>query len=185
MGEKGYFLTEDDLKKVAILASNEAVNAYRQEQKKTESKRLNEKVMVTKKKLASYRRVKASLNETEEFTEDEKIELRWQFIEDLMGSAFEVMARSEDTIRSLENKRKRDFFEIQSIDKAMNLYRKEAERSASEEFKRRYREVMAKYIDEDEKTVAEIAEMECITEKTVYKDLGIACKIVATYLLGM
>lgn len=44
---------------------------------------------------------------------------------------------------------------------------------------------MARYIEEEEKTVAEIAEMEGITEKTVYKDLGIACKIVATYLLGM
>lgn len=184
MGEKRYLLTQEDLNRVAALASKEAVAAYKAEQKKTETRRSNEKVSVTKKKLASYRRVKASLVETEEFTEDEKIEYRWKFVEDLMGSASE-MVKSENTILSIEKKRKRDRFEIQSIDRAMELYAAEAERSASEEFKRRYREVMAKYIEEEEKTVAEIAEMEGITEKTVYKDLGIACKIVATYLLGM
>lgn len=185
MSEKRYLLTQEDLNRVAVLASKEAVAAYKAEKKRTETRRSNEKVSVTKKKLASYRRVKASLTETEEFTEDEKIEYRWKFVEDLMGAANEVMAKSEDTILSIEKKRKRDRFEIQSIDRAMKLYAAEAERSASEEFKRRYREVMAKYIEEEEKTVAEIAEMEGITEKTVYKDLGIACKIVATYLLGM
>ena len=34
-------------------------------------------------------------------------------------------------------------------------------------------------------TVPEIAAAENVSEKTVYKDIGIACKIVAVYLLGM
>ena len=46
-------------------------------------------------------------------------------------------------------------------------------------------ESKAKYIAKEEKSVAEIAEIESIKEKTVYKDLGIACKIIATYLFGM
>ena len=41
------------------------------------------------------------------------------------------------------------------------------------------------YIAEEETTVLEIAEKENISEKTVYKDLGIASGIVAVYLLGM
>ena len=185
MGETKYVLTQKDLDRLAALASEKGVAAYKAECRRAESKRANEKTTITKKKLASYRRVKASLKETEEFTEDEKIELRWRFVEDLMGTATEVLSRSEDTIISIEKKRKQDLFEIQSIERAMGLYKAEADRSKSEEFRRRYREVMAKYIDEQEKTVAEIAEEEGITEKTVYKDLGIACKIVATYLLGM
>ncbi|MBQ6091338.1 MAG: MerR family transcriptional regulator [Lachnospiraceae bacterium] len=185
MGERRYELTQEDLNRIAVLASKEAIAAYKAEIKKSETKRSNEKISVTKKKLASYRRVKASLVETEEFTEEEKIDLRWKFVEDLMGSAQEVMRKSEDTILSIEKKRKRDRFEIQSIDRAMQLYAAEAERNTSEEFKRRYREIMARYIDDNEKSITEIAEEESITEKTVYKDLGIACKIVATYLLGM
>ena len=81
--------------------------------------------------------------------------------------------------------RKRDSFEIQSIDKAMALYKKEADNSSSEEAKRRYRELHAMYIDDEAHDVKEIAEMENISEKIVYRDIGIACKILAVYLLGM
>lgn len=141
--------------------------------------------LITKKKLQSYRRVKASLAETEEFTEDEKIELRWAFVRDLMGSGLDVVEKADNRIRSVENKRKRDSFEIQSIDKAMALYKKEADNSSSEEAKRRYRELHAMYIDDEAHDVKEIAEMENISEKIVYRDIGIACKILAVYLLGM
>lgn len=57
--------------------------------------------------------------------------------------------------------------------------------SSSEEAKRRYRELHAMYIDDEAHDVKEIAEMENISEKIVYRDIGIACKILAVYLLGM
>ena len=41
------------------------------------------------------------------------------------------------------------------------------------------------YIADEAKSVKEIAETENISEKIVYRDLGIACKIIAVYLLGM
>ena len=41
------------------------------------------------------------------------------------------------------------------------------------------------YIAEEEKTVAQIASEGCVSEKTVYKDIGNACKIIAVYLLGV
>ena len=40
------------------------------------------------------------------------------------------------------------------------------------------------YLDEKHYTVQEISEVENISDKTVYKDIGIACGIVAIYLLG-
>ena len=43
----------------------------------------------------------------------------------------------------------------------------------------------AMYIDDEAHDVKEIAEMENISEKIVYRDIGIACKILAVYLLGM
>ncbi len=185
MGEIRYFLTQEDLNTVAALAGREAVAAYKEEYLREERKRANEKVSITRKKLASYRRVKASIEDTGEFTEDEKMEYRWKFLEDLMGSIQNIVTRTESAVVSLEKKKRRDKFEIQSIDKALELYKAEAERSTSAEFKRRYRELIGKYINEPEMSVAEIAEKECVTEKTVYKDLGIACGIVAAYLLGM
>lgn len=185
MKEARYSLTQEQLNDLAAIAADRAVEAYRSEEQKTQKRKDNENVRITKKKLQSYRRVKASLAETEEFTEDEKIELRWAFVRDLMGSGLDVVEKADNRIRSIENKRKRDSFEIQSIDKAMALYKKEADNSSSEEAKRRYRELYAMYIDDEVHDVKEIAEMENISEKIVYRDIGIACKILAVYLLGM
>ena len=56
--------------------------------------------------------------------------------------------------------------------------------AVGEEAKRRYRELSMMYLDEKPYTVQEISEVENISDKTVYKDIGIACGIVAIYLLG-
>lgn len=185
MKEPKYSVTQEQLNSIAAIAAEKAVEAYRSEEKKTQKRRDNENVRIAKKKLQSYRRVKASLVETEEFTEDEKIELRWEFIKDLMGSGLDYVDKADNRIKSVENKRKRDSFEIQTIDRAMELYKREVDNSSSEEAKRRYRELYAMYIDDEVLTVKEIAEIENISEKIVYRDLGIACKILAVYLLGM
>ena len=41
------------------------------------------------------------------------------------------------------------------------------------------------YLEDREYSVQEISMVENISEKTVYKDLGIACGILAVYLLGI
>ena len=162
MKELRYSLTEEQLNKIACIAAEKAIEAYRLEDVKAKKRLENQSIHITKNKLKSYRRVKASLVETEEFTEYEKIELRWEFIKDLMGSGLDVIEKSENRIKSFEAKRKRDLFEIQSIDKALSMY-----------------------IDDKIYSIAEIAETENISEKIVYRDLGIACKIISVYLIGM
>lgn len=185
MKEPKYSLTQEQLNSIAAIAADKAVEAYRSEEQKTQKRRDNENVRVTKRKLQSYRRVKASLAETEAFTEDEKIELRWAFVNDLMGCDFTGILRADDRIKAIENKRKRDSFEIYIIDRAMSLYKAEVEKSSNEEARRRYRVICAMYITDEPMTVEEIAEIENVSEKTVYRDIGLACKIIAVYLLGM
>lgn len=107
MKEARYSLTQEQLNDLAAIAADRAVEAYRSEEQKTQKRKDNENVRITKKKLQSYRRVKASLAETEEFTEDEKIELRWAFVRDLMGSGLDVVEKADNRIRSVENKRKK------------------------------------------------------------------------------
>ena len=65
------------------------------------------------------------------------------------------------------------------------MYREECEKSEIEEVMRRYRELSMMYLEDNPYTVQEIAEIENVSDKTVYKDLGIACGIVAVYLLGI
>lgn len=135
--------------------------------------------------LSSYRRIKATLSDEAEFTEEEKVELRWKFLQDLMGSARETVSKSERVVQDGEKRRQEDLYCIHRIEKATEMYREECEKSGSEEAKRRYRELSMMYLEEREYTVQEISQMEKVSDKTVYKDLGIACGIISVYLLGI
>lgn len=182
-----YVLTQEQINQIVAMAGKEAVQIFRAEWVKTEKKRAREenKVKKTKKMLNSYRRIKATLSDEAEFTEEEKVELRWKFIQDLMGNTRETVSKSERVIRDEEKRRQEDLYCIYCIEKAIDMYRKECEMSGSEEAKRRYRELRMMYLDENQYSVQEISMVENVSEKTVYKDLGIACGIVAVYLLGM
>lgn len=182
-----YVLTQEQINQIAAVAGEEAVKRFRAEQVKSDKKRAREenKVKKTKKMLSSYRRIKATLSDEAEFTEEEQIELRWKFIQDLMGSVRETVSRSERTIKDEEKRRQEDLYCIYRIEKATEMYREECEKSGSEEAKRRYRELSMMYLEEKQYSVREISEVENVSDKTVYKDLGIACGIVAVYLLGI
>lgn len=182
-----YVLTQEQINQIAAIAGKEAVHTFRSEQVKAEKRRGKEenKVKKTKKMLSSYRRIKATLSDEAEFTEEEQIELRWKFIQDLMGSVKETISKSERAIQNGEKRRQEDLYCIYCIEKATEMYREECERSGSEEAKRRYRELSMMYLDEKAYSVQEISEVEKVSDKTVYKDLGIACGIVAVYLLGI
>lgn len=182
-----YVLTQEQINQIAAIAGKEAVHTFRSEQVKAEKRRGREenKVKKTKKMLSSYRRIKATLSDEAEFTEEEQIELRWKFIQDLMGSVKETISKSERAIQDGEKRRQEDLYCIYRIEKATEMYREECERSGSEEAERRYRELSMMYLDEKTYSVQEISEVEKVSDKTVYKDLGIACGIVAVYLLGI
>ena len=76
-------------------------------------------------------------------------------------------------------------YAIYRIESAVRLYCEECKISKSEEEKRRYRAMAALYIDEEPKSVQEIARIENVSEKTVYRDIGIAVKIMSIYLYGI
>ena len=132
---KKYILSQDQLNQIAAIASRAGVKAYKDEQAKNEKNksRNEDKVRRTKKMLSSYRRMKATLSDEREFTEAEKIELRWRFIEDLMGNSNELVSKSETVIIDQEKKRQENLYCIQSIENAIRLYQEECEKSSSEE----------------------------------------------------
>ncbi len=182
-----YVMTQEQINQIAAISGKEAVKMFRAEQVKAERKRAKEedKVKKTKRMLSSYRRIKATMSEEAEFTEEEQIELRWKFIQDLMENVKDTVGKAERTIKDTEKRRQEDMYCVYRIEKATEMYREECEKSGSEEAMRRYRELSMKYLEEKEYTVQEIVEIENVSDKTVYKDLGIACGIVAVYLLGI
>ena len=184
---KLYAITQEQIDKITATASKVAVDAYKRERTKEDKKKEREenKVKKTKKLLGSYRRIKAILSDGEKFSAEEQIEIRWKFIEDLMGNSKEIAGKSERTIKDAERKREEDLYCAFRIEKAVEMYREECEKIGSEEAKRRYRELNMMYLSDTHYTVQEISEIENISDKTIYKDLGIACSIVAIYLWGV
>ena len=63
-----YLLTEEQITKIVDASVSKAIESYRTEQKKVFQRKENENSRITKRKLQAYRRVKASLKETEEFS---------------------------------------------------------------------------------------------------------------------
>lgn len=172
---------EDRLTKREIAIVKEAVNAYRKEL--VDEERNMEKLLTSsiRKKIVNYRRTKEKLANEAKLTKEEERELRYECIKDLMGNIDQQITRSERLIQKNEEKRRKDLFELQRLEKAIELFKKECDESASKEDKRRCRELCALYIDDNKKSVSQIAEEEMVSDKTVYKDIGIACKILAVY----
>jgi hypothetical protein len=171
----------------AEIGGQEALKVFRKEQETEEKRRemKEDKVRKTKKLLRSYRRFKAAMSCEDEFTIPEKIELRWKFIEDLMMSREAGVSRSERAISDSEKKRQENLYCVHSLDRAIEMYRDECEKTGSEEAKRRYRELKMMYLEKEHYSVQEIAKIEKVSDKTVYKDLGIASGIVSVYLFGI
>lgn len=182
-----FVLTQEQINEIATISGKEALRAFREEQRREERKRIreNDKVKQTKKMLGSYRRLKAKLSEEVEFTEEEQIELRWKFLQDLMGNVKDTMSQSERVIKDTEKCRQEDLYCIYRLEKAIEMYQNECEKSGNEEMQRRYRELSMMYLQEKQYTIQEIARLENISDKTIYRDLGIACGIVAVYLFGV
>lgn len=76
-GEAIFPLTQEQINQIAAIGAKEGVRAYKEEQKKEERRRKKEdsKVRKTKKLLSSYRRIKATLSDGEQFTPEEQAEL--------------------------------------------------------------------------------------------------------------
>ena len=65
------------------------------------------------------------------------------------------------------------------------MYRSECEKNASLEGERGLRALEMIYTLEDTWDVKKVAEVEKVSEKTIYKDMKIACKGLSYYIFGL
>lgn len=174
--------TQEDLLFIAEAAAKKTVDAIEQMNRRNAKK--NDPVQAAKRMLAGYRRLKIAQREDIEISEAEGMELRWQYLVDLMGAP-DRRSITEDAAYAREKKLLYNQYKIRQIEAAVDMYRKECENSGSDAAMRRYREIYMTYIDEKAYTIQEIAEIENVSDKAVYKDLGIACRSLADYLSAL
>lgn len=178
-------LPEELLTMVAQIASNTAIEYYKGEIAKADKDKKKRRINDTKRQLAAYRRIKSQLEDEGVFTEEEKAEYRWEFVKDLMGNTKDYTSKSERIIKEEERIRQENMYALYRIENAMKLYKEECEKSPYEEDIRRYRIIEALHISDEPMTVQELAKQENVSEKTIYRDMGIAYKIIAIYLYGI
>lgn len=164
-------------------AADACIKVVEAERLKKEKNDADNRLQVTKEMLKNYRREKLLLGDEESFTDEEKAEKRWEFLEDLIGKPL-----SDDKLTSsipeYEHKRKERRYSIWLVDNAIRLYETEAYNYGTEVDIRRFRVLRSMYIDEERMQASELAEEYGVSEKAIYKDLGIATKIVMVYLFG-
>lgn len=166
-----------DVAEIARVAVAEYEQAESKKRKDVEKRYIG----YTRKALEGFRALKASIADEKSLTIDEMDYKRFEFLKDLMDP------REIQTTKKFEGEAKirvENRFYVKKLERALSYVKKEIEASGSEEMERKYRVVMAMYIDKKRLTPKEIAEKESINERTVYKDVTAICKVLSIYLYG-
>lgn len=176
-----------ELEAIVRLASETAVESYRKElerQQEADGKARKERhhrvVNSAKMLLKNYRRFKkmtvSSVYGKETSTNETLVEL----LELMQG----IYRSGELEVVSIKDRVARTELMIEHIDAMLEVYKKDCNRSP--EGQRRYRVIYWMYLSEDEsKTAEDIAEMENVVVRTVFRDIKTAYEELAVLFFGI
>lgn len=176
-----------ELEAIVRLASETAVESYRKElerQQEQDGKARRERhhrvVNSAKMLLKNYRRFKkmtvSSVYGKDTSTNETLVEL----LELMQG----IYRSGELEVVSIKDRVARTELMIEHIDAMLEVYKKDCNRSP--EGQRRYRVIYWMYLSEDEsKTAEDIAEMENVVARTVFRDIKTAYEELAVLFFGI
>lgn len=181
---KTYTIRQDELEALIDRAAEAGVQAYKKAESKARDKNVNRNLHNTKKLLESYRSLKNDLQHSDYEAPEAQLELRFKCVEDLMNPG----ETSTDNLMAKEIERlQENAWRKRQIERALDLLKEDCEsRKLKEpEAMRKYRIIMALYIQDDPVDVLTLADMEAVTERTVYRDVSDACKMLTPYLFSI
>lgn len=88
-------------------------------------------------------------------------------------------------IESIKKSQQRTLIILRHIDEMLKYYRIACEQSGKEEEMRCYRIIMATYITDERKTAEEVATVENVEKRTVYKNITMAVKTLSSLIFGV
>lgn len=111
-------------------------------------------------------------------------------VEQLDESVFDIldlMQRHESNVfvDSIKNSVARTVTVVNHIDTMLGLYRVYCDGSSKPEDARRWRVIQGRYIDEQEKTVLDLADQENVADRTIRRDIEEACEHLAALFFGI
>lgn len=177
-----YAITQEMIDDLIKKATKAGIEAYTKKETKAKEKKDRAIVGKVRKILETYRTLNNDLLHSDYETEYAQKELRFKCVEDLMSPGEthtdDIMAREIERLR-------RNAWSKRQIERAIDLLEEDCRREGISEAMRKYRVIMALYIDDEKMSYEEIAEQENVVERTVYKDAAEACKMMAPYLLNI
>ncbi len=175
-------MTERDLETIseisARIGAEKALEAFVGQEEKSKDEYVKRKIKRTKNMLDAYHKVKRQVKDDDGFTKEEQAAMYFQFLKDLMESPEKNETNTERIINDEYRHRQENVYVLESIDRALECYRKDAEELGTAEDQRRVRVIECAFID-SRMSKTEIAEKENVSEKTVDRDMNSALKEMA------
>lgn len=104
---------------------------------------------------------------------------------DILDGLDDGMLNDNLYVEGIKKSQQRTIIILNHVEEMLRYYRIACEQSGKEEEMRRYRVIMAMYIDDDKMTAQDIAEKENIEGRTVYKDITNAIKPLSALIFGI
>lgn len=104
---------------------------------------------------------------------------------DILDGLDEAALSDNLYVEGIKKSQQRTIIILNHVDDMLRYYQISCERSGKEEEMRRYRTIMAMYIDEEKLTAQQIAEKENVEARTVYKDITNAVKPLSALIFGI
>jgi hypothetical protein len=186
-------ITQTDIIRIAAEAGAKAgVEAYNKQIHKAQAERVDRRLRNTKLLLRNYRMFKGHCGSAVyELKHGENSFMGYeaqegQPEEDLYDILDEINnGDSEYFVESIKKSVARTAIIVKHIDTMLEFYEIYCSKSKNPEEERRYKVIQAHYIDEDASTIKELADEFNITDRTIYRDIDIACERLAALLFGI
>ena len=104
---------------------------------------------------------------------------------DILDGLDDGMLNDNLYVEGIKKSQQRTIIILNHVEEMLRYYRIACEQSGKDEELRRYRVIMAMYIDDDKMTAQDIAEKENIEARTVYKDITNAIKPLSALIFGI
>lgn len=182
--------SQTDIIRIAAEAGAKAgIEAYNKQVHKSQAERVDRRLRNTKLLLRNYRMFKghcgSAVYELKHgeydagYQEDQPAEDLYDILDEINNGD------SEYFVESIKKSVARTAIIIKHIDTMLVFYEIYCSKSKNPEEERRYKVIQAHYIDEDASTIKELADDFGITDRTIYRDIDIACERLAALLFGI
>ena len=157
-----------------------AISEYQKVEDRNRKERHDRNLRNTKKLMRIMPAVRqhsdSSISELEEVCEDDGLDVLISMMHGSGGSL---------KVESIQRSVARTRLIIDHVDAMIDAYRKEALASKRDEVKRRFRVFEMTYLTDEPVDPEEIAKIENIDKRTVYKDINAACERLSYYIFGI